>query len=162
MSDARAVIDAHIDAFNDRAPENEPWPADAELVSPGGVFTGREGVLGFLSVFQGAFSDGRLTVGSYVVDGDNASVEGTFDGVHDGVLQSPSGPVEPTGRPVSFRWSATYRIDGSELLVLTDNYLLFLFQRDSPWLFPDTRSYTPPQAPQARTYGRNTPPLPNR
>ena len=70
----------------------------------------------FLSVFQGAFSDGRLTVGSYVVDGDNASVEGTFDGVHDGVLQSPSGPVEPTGRPVSFRWSATYRIDGSELM----------------------------------------------
>lgn len=79
-------------------------------------FTGREDVLGFLSVFQGAFSDGRLTVGSYVVDGDNASVEGTFDGVHDGVLQSPSGPVEPTGRPVSFRWSATYRIDGSELM----------------------------------------------
>ncbi|MFT4395283.1 ester cyclase [Gordonia lacunae] len=116
MTDARAVIDAHIDAFNNRTPEKEPWAADAELVSPGGVFTGREGVLGFLSVFQGAFSDGRLTVGSSVIDADNASVEGTFDGVHDGVLQSPSGPIEPTGRTVSFRWSATYRVAGSQLL----------------------------------------------
>lgn len=115
MSDARAVIGAHIDAFNNRTPEKEPWASDAELISPGGVFTGREGVLGFLSVFQGAFSDGRLTIGSAVIDGDNASVEGTFGGIHDGVLQSPAGPIEPTGRAISFRWSATYRVDGSQL-----------------------------------------------
>ena len=62
MSNTRAVIDQHIDAFNNRTPDKEPWAADAELVSPGGTFSGRDGVLGFLSVFQHAFSDGRLTI----------------------------------------------------------------------------------------------------
>lgn len=116
MSATRAVIDKHIAAFNNRTPDDDPWAADAEMVAPAGTFSGREGVLGFLSVFQGAFSEGALTVDSAVVDGADASVEGTFEGVHDGPLSSPSGPVEPTGRPVSFRWSATYRVDGDELL----------------------------------------------
>ena len=116
MSNARAVIDQHVDAFNSRTPDTEPWSLKAELVSPGGTFVGREAVLGFLSVFQGAFSDGRLSIHSAVIDGDNASVEGTYRGVHDGILQSPSGPVEQTGRPVSFRWSATYLVQETELV----------------------------------------------
>jgi predicted ester cyclase len=116
MSTTRAVIDRHIDAFNSRTIDDEPWAQDAELVSPGGTFTGRNAVLGFLSVFQGAFADGRLTITSAIIDGSDASVEGIFDGIHDGILQSPNGPVDATGRPVSFRWSATYRIDGETLL----------------------------------------------
>lgn len=116
MSNARAVIDQHIDAFNNRTPDKEPWAADAELVSPGGTFSGRDGVLGFLSVFQHAFSDGRLTIRSLVVDDDNASAEGVFDGRHDGVLHTPSGPVDSTGETVSFRWCAAYVVDGSELV----------------------------------------------
>lgn len=116
MSTTRATIDQHIKAFNDRTPDADPWSAEAEMVTPGGTFTGRDEVLGFLSVFQHAFSDGTLRVDSAVIDGGHASVEGTFQGVHDGVLQSPSGPVEATGRPVSFRWSATYLADGSELM----------------------------------------------
>ena len=116
MTDARTVIDAHIDAFNTRTPDDEPWSSDAELIAPGGSFAGRDQVLGFLPVFQGAFPDGRLTVHSYVVDAEHASVEGVFAGVHDGVLQSPQGAVDPTGRSVTFRWSATYRVRGSELM----------------------------------------------
>ncbi|WP_032366051.1 ester cyclase [Rhodococcoides fascians] len=116
MSTTRAVIDRHVEAFNSRTVDDEPWGQDAELVAPAGVFSGRDAVLGFLSVFQGAFSDGRLSITSAIVDGDNASVEGTFVGVHDGILQSPNGPVEATGRPVTFRWSATYRAHAGELL----------------------------------------------
>ncbi|MGW9267618.1 nuclear transport factor 2 family protein, partial [Gordonia terrae] len=66
MTDARTVIDAHIHAFNTRTPDDEPWSSDAELIAPGGSFAGRDQVLGFLSVFQGAFPDGRLSVHSYV------------------------------------------------------------------------------------------------
>lgn len=116
MSKARVVIDRHIGAFNSRTEDDEPWAQTAELVCPGGTFTGRESVLGFLSVFQEAFSDGRLSITSAVTDGDHASVEGMFGGVHDGVLQSPAGPVEATGRAVSFRWSDTYVIEGEELV----------------------------------------------
>lgn len=64
----------------------------------------------------GRVPDGRLSVHSYVVDAEHASVEGVFAGVHDGVLQSPQGAVDPTGRSVTFRWSATYRVRGSELV----------------------------------------------
>lgn len=116
MTDARAVIDRHVEAFNARTPDEEPWSDDAELIAPGGTFTGRDGVLEFLSVFQAAFSDGRLTVRSAVVDGADASVEGVFDGVHNGILNSPSGPVPATGKSVSFRWSATYRVRDVELI----------------------------------------------
>lgn len=66
-------------------------------------------------MFQGAFSDGTLTVNSWVVDGDQAAVEGVFAGTHDGVLQSPNGEVPPTGRSISFRWSASYQAAGGEL-----------------------------------------------
>ncbi|MGF0225726.1 ester cyclase [Dietzia natronolimnaea] len=116
MSDTRAVIDQHITAFNDRTPDAEPWADTAEMVTPGGTFTGREGVLGFLAVFQQAFSDGTLRIHSAVIDGGDASVEGSFEGTHDGILQSPAGPVEATGRPVTFRWSATYRVEGDRLM----------------------------------------------
>ncbi|QTI69301.1 ester cyclase [Gordonia polyisoprenivorans] len=116
MTETRAVIDRHIESFNARTPDDEPWSENAELIGPGGTFNGRDGVLEFLSVFQAAFSDGRLTVHSAIVDGADASVEGVFDGVHDGILNSPSGPVPATGKSVSFRWSATYRVHDAELI----------------------------------------------
>lgn len=115
MGDTRNVIEQHISAFNNRDSRADPWSDDAEMIAPAGTFTGREGVLGFLGVFQAAFSDGTLTVNSWVVDGGHAAVEGVFAGTHDGVLQSPNGEVPPTGRPISFRWSASYQATGGEL-----------------------------------------------
>lgn len=116
MSDTRSVIEQHISAFNSRETESDPWSTDAEMIAPAGTFSGREGVLGFLGVFQAAFSDGTLTVNAWVVDGDRAAVEGVFAGTHDGVLQSPNGEVPPTAKSISFRWSASYQVRGDELL----------------------------------------------
>ena len=45
MSDIRSVIDIHVAAFNTRRPDDEPWSEDAELISPGGTFIGRDEVL---------------------------------------------------------------------------------------------------------------------
>ena len=116
MSNTRSVIEQHISAFNSRDRKVDPWSADAELSAPGGTFTGREGVLAFLGVFQSAFPDGTLTINSWVIEGDRAAVEGVFAGTHDGVLQSPGGEVPPTGRSIAFRWSASYRVSGEELV----------------------------------------------
>ncbi|MBA4020928.1 MAG: hypothetical protein C0482_01060 [Gordonia sp.] len=116
MSNTRSVIEQHISAFNSRDTESDPWSVDAEMIAPAGTFSGREGVLGFLGVFQAAFSDGALTVSDWVVDGDRAAVEGVFAGTHDGVLQSPNGEVPPTGKSISFRWSASYQVRGDALL----------------------------------------------
>ncbi|MGN7133094.1 ester cyclase [Rhodococcoides corynebacterioides] len=117
MTDARTVIDHHIDAFNNRTPETDPWADDAELVAPDGPFTGRDNVIAFLAAFQAAFGDATLSIDTAVTDGDRAAVEGTFAGTHDGPLHTPSGPVTATGKAVTFRWSAIYLVDaGAKLL----------------------------------------------
>ncbi len=105
----------HIEAFNARDQDAEPWAADAQIVAPGASVSGRDEVLGFLSVFQEAFPSGRLEIKQLLADGPAAAAEGHFVGTHDGVLHTPNGDVAPTGKPVEFRWAAVYEIDGEEL-----------------------------------------------
>lgn len=102
MATTRSVIEQHIRAFDERDTDSEPWSQDSEMTAPGGTFSGRDAVLGFLSVFQGAFPDRALSVNSWIVEGDRAPVEGVFSGTHDGVLESPGGEVPPSGKPVTF------------------------------------------------------------
>jgi predicted ester cyclase len=113
---SRAVVERHIAAFNARRPDDDPWAPDAEMVAPGATISGRDGVLGFMSVFQEAFPAGELAVWRFLVDGTSVAVEGTFAGTHDGILRSPAGDVAPTGRAVNFRWAAAYETAGDELL----------------------------------------------
>jgi predicted ester cyclase len=115
MTDARSVVQKHIDAFNARDAAADPWAPDAELVAPVGTFTGRDAVLGFLALFQEAFPDGRQTVKVLLIDKGAAAAEGVFAGKHDGPLRSPEGDVPPTGRPVEFRWAPFYEVRGDEL-----------------------------------------------
>ena len=115
MSDARDVILKHIAAMNDRNSDADPWAADAQMVAPGAQVSGRDEVLGFLGVFHEAFPDLRLENVQLVVDGSAAAAEGTLTGTHNGVLHTPGGDVEPTGRRVELRWGAVYATDGDTL-----------------------------------------------
>jgi predicted ester cyclase len=116
MTDPGGVVRRHIEAFNARDRDAEPWSATAEFVAPGAAISGREQVLDFVSAFQEAFPDGRLALKQLLVDGDAAAVEGAFVGTHEGVLRTPGGEVAATGRRVDFRWAAVYRVDGDELV----------------------------------------------
>ena len=60
MLSARDVILKHIDAFNGRDSNADPWAADAEFTAPGVQVSGRNNVIGFIAVFQEAFPDLRL------------------------------------------------------------------------------------------------------
>ena len=115
MPDARDVILKHTAAVNDGDSDADPWAADAELVAPGGQASGRDGVLGFLGVFQEAFPDLRLEVKQLLTDGPAAAAEGTLTGTHDGVLHTPNGDVAPTGRALALRWAAVYVTEGDTL-----------------------------------------------
>jgi predicted ester cyclase len=115
MPDAKDVILKHIAAVNDGDSSADPWAADAELVAPGGQVSGRDNVIGFLSVFSEAFPDIRLELKQLVTDGPAAAAEGTLVGTHDGVLHTPNGDVAPTGRAVELRWAAVYVTDGDTL-----------------------------------------------
>src|SRR3954452_23159313 len=104
MASARDVVLKHIDAFNDRKSDADPWAADAEMTAPGARVSGRDNVIGFIAVFQEAFPDLRLEIHQLLSDGPAAAAEGTMTGTHTGVLQAPNGDVAPTGRTLALRW----------------------------------------------------------
>jgi predicted ester cyclase len=115
MLSARDVILKHIDAVNDRDSDADPWSADAEMTAPGAQVSGRDDVIGFLAAFQAAFPDLRLEIVQLLTEGPAAAAEGTLTGTHAGVLHTPNGDVEPTGRAVELRWAAVYATDGDTL-----------------------------------------------
>jgi predicted ester cyclase len=111
MPDARDVILKHVAAVNDA----DPWAADAEMTAPVGQVSGRDSVIGLIGVFQEAFPDLRLEIKQLLTDGPAAAAEGALLGRHDGVLHTPDGDVEPTGRAIELRWAAVYLTDGDTL-----------------------------------------------
>jgi predicted ester cyclase len=115
MASARDVILKHIDAFNDRDSDADPWSADAEMIAPGAQVSGRDNVIGFIAVFQEAFPDLRLELKQLLSDGSAAAAEGIMAGTHDGVLHTPDGDVAPTGRTLALPWAAVYVTDGDTL-----------------------------------------------
>jgi len=115
MASARDVILKHIDAFNDRDSDADPWAADAEMTAPGAEVSGRDNVIGFIAAFQEAFPDLRLEINQLLSDGPAAAAEGIMRGTHDGVLHTPDGDVAPTGRALTLRWAAVYVTDGGTL-----------------------------------------------
>jgi hypothetical protein len=60
MAEAKQVVERHVEAFNGRRTDAEPWTEDAEFVAPGASMRGREEVLAFLGALWEAFPDGRL------------------------------------------------------------------------------------------------------
>src|SRR4029078_10526616 len=90
MPNARDVILKHIDAFNGRDSDADPWAADAEFTAPGATVSGRDDVIGFIAVFQEAFPDLRLEIEHLLTDGAAAAAEGKMKGTHDGVFHTPT------------------------------------------------------------------------
>jgi predicted ester cyclase len=122
VASARDVILKHIEAFNGRDRDGDPWAADAEFTAPVAQLSGRDNIIGFFGVFQEAFPDVRLELHELLADGPAAAAEGTLTGTHNGVLPTPTGDVAPTGRAVELRWAAIYAIDGD---TLTSEHLFF-------------------------------------
>ena len=115
MPNARDVIVKHIDAFNGRDSDADPWAADAEFTAPGAQVSGRDNVIGLIAVFQEAFPDLRLEIEQLLTDGPAAAAEGIMTGTHDGVFHTPNGDVAPTGRAIALRWAAVYVTEGDTL-----------------------------------------------
>jgi len=115
MAEAKQVVERHVDAFNARQADAEPWTDDAEFVAPGASMSGREEVLAFLGAFWEAFPDGRLELSRVFGEGSLAAAEGRFIGTHGGVFRTPTGEVPATGRLVEFRWMSAYEARGDEL-----------------------------------------------
>ena len=102
MPNARDVIVKHIDAFNGRDSDADPWAADAEFTAPGAQVSGRDNVIGFIAVFHEAFPDLRLEIEQLLTDGPAAAAEGTITGTHDGGSTPPTVMSRRQDAPLSF------------------------------------------------------------
>jgi predicted ester cyclase len=115
MADPKSVVEHHVETFNARDVDANPWSNDADFVAPNGAMHGRDAVMGFFGVFWNAFPDGRLELSNLLAEGSVVAAEGRFIGTHTGVLATPAGDVAATGRPVDLRWMSSYQVRGDEL-----------------------------------------------
>lgn len=116
MADVKRVVEQHVEAFNGRQPNADPWSEDAEFIAPGATMHGRGEILGFLGAFQEAFPDARIEVSRLLGEGSVAAGEGRFMGTQTGTFRTPNGDVPPTGQRVEFRWMSSYEARGDELV----------------------------------------------
>ena len=115
MADPKRVVERHVEAFNARDADAEPWSEDGDFVAPNASMHGREEVLGFFGVFWDAFPDVRLVMSRLLAEGSVVAAEGRLIGTHTGVMRTPAGDVAATGRQVDVRWMSSYEVRGDEL-----------------------------------------------
>lgn len=110
---------ASILAYNDK-----DWDKVRNVVTPEVVYdevaTGRkaEGVDQVLSLWQGwagAFPDSRATFHNALASGTSVTLEMTWNGTHKGQLDTPAGPVQPTGRTITIRACMVVELDGERV-----------------------------------------------
>ena len=106
----QALIDAakaSVLAYNER-----DWNKVRSVATPDVVYdevaTGRkvEGIDQLLPLWQGwarAFPDSKGTFHNALASGTSVTLEVTWSGTHKGPLETPSGPVQPTGKTISIR-----------------------------------------------------------
>jgi steroid delta-isomerase-like uncharacterized protein len=76
-----------------------------------------EGPDAVIAVWQGwaqAFPDSKATFHSALVTGNSVVLEVTWKGTHRGELQTPKGPVAPTGKPIEIRACAIMETAGEK------------------------------------------------
>src|SRR5690349_20054834 len=99
MGDTKGIVERNIESWN--AHDKTAWTRDiaddGELTAPGGISgSGRELRDMFYALWTDAFPDNEIKPKVIVVDGENAVLEATFEGTHTGVLNAPTGPIQPT------------------------------------------------------------------
>lgn len=103
MATVTELYEQSTAAFNnhDRAAFAEFIDDTCEAVGPGGMqATGKEACIEFSWAWVEACPDSRGTVHATYAAGDTVTAEGTFTGTHTGVLHSPMGDIQPTGRTI--------------------------------------------------------------
>ena len=118
----QALIDAakaSILAYNEK-----DWDRVKDLVTTDVIYdevpTGRkvQGLDAVLSLWQGwaeAFPDSRARFHDAHASGSTVVQEVTWEGTHTGVLQTPSGPIQATGRSIAVRACLVLQMDGERL-----------------------------------------------
>jgi steroid delta-isomerase-like uncharacterized protein len=100
---ARDTVDAFWQSYLDGDYEGvRALMADDVVVIMGGTLRldGQEAVLGMLRSYAEAIPDIRHNIVNVVENGDEVATELRVGGTHTGTLQTPAGPLPPTGRTI--------------------------------------------------------------
>ena len=79
-----------------------------------------QGVDKTIALWQGwasAFPDSRCTFQNAFASGNTVVLELTWQGTHQGALQSPSGAIAPTGKRIDIRACVVVELDGEKTKV---------------------------------------------
>jgi ketosteroid isomerase-like protein len=106
VGQARETMDRITSAVvtGDREALGRLYATDAFAETPdAGRLQGVEAIAEYLMTFKRAFPDASWEGASTLESGDTAVDEGYFTGTHTGVLHTPGGDVQPTGRSCRVR-----------------------------------------------------------
>ena len=82
---------------------------DVAFEAPGARGLGKAACAEFFGSWFAAFPDAHVEINNVHLLDDIAVEEGTFTGMHNGVLQVPNGNIPPTGRPVKLDYIQVIR-----------------------------------------------------
>jgi ketosteroid isomerase-like protein len=112
------LVDRHYREVNsnDYSDAGDIFSADVVTEPPGsGPLTGIEPMVAYGQGFSRAFPDGRIHGDRYVESGDVVVVEGRFTGTHTGPLDTPTGQIPATGRPLVLPFADLFRITDGKI-----------------------------------------------
>jgi predicted ester cyclase len=115
MADTREIASEFVDAFNAHDEERIRAlnAANGVVEAPGDVrLEGKEATTAYAMGWLNAFPDARITVHDEIVEGDWVAQRFTFDGTHEGTLQSPAGEIPATHRRLAGRGTQLIRVEG--------------------------------------------------
>lgn len=115
MGEARKIAGEFVDAFNAHDEDRvRALSADNAIIeAPGEIrLEGQEAATAYAMNWLNAFSDARVTVQTEIADGEWVAQRFTFEGTHDGTLNSPAGEIPPTNRRLTGRGVQLLRIEG--------------------------------------------------
>jgi steroid delta-isomerase-like uncharacterized protein len=118
MATAKQILERNRTAINARDLDGflDNQQPDVEFVIPGGTrLLGREAVGKYIQVMWTAFPDVKLTFGDQVLSEDSAATEVVMTGTNTGPLNSPNGPIPPTGKPIHLRSLSILRFEDGRI-----------------------------------------------
>jgi ketosteroid isomerase-like protein len=116
---SREVFERGTDTFNSHDVDGfaAVLADDVSFAAPGAVRgEGKTACVGFYAGWFAAFPDAHVEVNGIHFVEDLAVEEGTFTGTHEGVLHTPAGHIQPTGRRVNLDYIQVIRLrDGKHV-----------------------------------------------
>jgi predicted ester cyclase len=119
MTEAKDTAAKFVEAFNahNESAIRALHGTNIKFEAPGGIrLEGTDAVTGYAMTWQKGFPDAKITVRNQVVDGPWLVQEFKLQGTHTAPLNTPMGPVQPTGKRIDSRGVSVGRYENGQIV----------------------------------------------